>query len=452
MASQPSNQRNGSNILRALRHQNYRLFFGGQIVSLIGTWIQQLAMSWLAYRITRSPFLLGVIGFTGQIPTFLITPLAGVLADRWNRHRILILTQALLMLQAFVMSFLVLTGSINIAWLIGLSLFLGLVNSFDAPVRQSFVVDMVDDREDLANAIALNSTIFNIARMLGPSVAGILVGLIGEGICFLINGISYIAVIWALLLMRIKPVAYQKQEQHLLQELKDGFKYVFSFAPIRSIILLISLTSLAGMSYIVVMPVFVKEVLRSGPDTQGFLLGAVGIGALVGALSLASRKKVAGLERYIPLGAGVFGLGLVSFSFAKSLPVALPLLFITGYGMIAQSASSNTIIQTIVDENKRGRVMSIYVMAFLGMAPFGSLFIGGMADFFGTPAALRIGGLICLAGALIFSSQINKFQQSVQSIYLKLGLVSEKPLGIGTMTEINTEAIEEIVHKDRGKR
>jgi MFS family permease len=442
----------GNNILRALRHRNYRLYFGGQIVSLIGTWIQQLAMSWLAYRITRSPFLLGFIGFTGQIPMLLITPLAGVLADRWNRHRILILTQSLSMIQALVLSFLVLCEFINISWLIGLSLFLGLINSFDAPVRQSFVVEMVDDREDLSNAIALNSTIFNAARMLGPSVAGIMVGQVGEGICFLINGISYIAVIWALLLMRIKSEKpYQKQERHLLKELINGFEYVFSFSPIRSIVLLVCLMSMAGMSYIVIMPVFVKEVLDGGPNTQGFLLGAVGMGALVGALSLASRKKVAGLERFIPIGAGVFGLGLIGFSFVRSLEVALPLLFITGCGMIIQMASSNTIIQTVVDENKLGRVMSIYVMALLGSAPFGSLFIGSLAHLMGTPGALRVGGLICLIGAITFANQMGKFQQSVQAIYIRLGLVGERPSGTGTVVELNAEGFEDDIAKERCK-
>jgi MFS family permease len=435
-------------ILRALRHRNYRLFFGGQIISLVGTWIQQLAMSWLAYRITRSPFLLGVIGFTGQIPTLLLTPIAGVLADRWNRHRILILTQSLSMVQALILSFLVLRGTINIPWLIGLSLFLGLVNSFDAPVRQSFVVEMVDDREDLSNAIALNSTMFNIARMLGPSVAGILVGLIGEGICFLLNGISYIAVIWALFLMRIKPAPYQKQERHLLKELNDGFQYVFSFTPIRDIILLVSLMSFAGMSYIVIMPVFVKEVLHGGSNTQGFLLGAVGVGSLIGALTLASRKRVAGLERFIPIGAGIFGLGMVGFSFTSSLPVALPLLFVVGFGMIIQTAASNTIIQTVVDENKRGRVVSIYVMAFLGLAPFGSLFTGSLAHVLGTPATLRISGLICLAGTMIFANQMGKFQQSVQAIYLKLGLVTERPSGTGTIVELNTEGFGETMEEE----
>lgn len=427
MKSSASKQRRNSNILRALRHPNYRLFFSGQIISLTGTWIQHLAMSWLAYRITRSPFLLGVIGFCQQIPTFLLSAFAGVLADRWNRHRMLIITQTLLMIQALFLSFLVLGGFINYFWLMGLSLFLGLVNSFDAPIRQSFVVEMVDDRQDLSNAIALNSTIFNVARMLGPSVAGILVMLVGEGFCFLINGISYIAVIWALLLMRVKPINLIEKEKlsltQVLNELTDGLQYVFSFAPIRSIILLVSLVSLAGLSYIVILPAFVKEVLKGGPNTQGFLLGAIGLGSLAGGLSLASRKKVPGLERWIPIGGGVFSLAIIGFSFTRTLPAALPFLFLAGCGMITQMASSNTIIQTIVDENKRGRVVSIYITAFLGMGPFGSLLIGSLAQTMGTGVTFRIGGLVCLAGALLFASQMGNFLQSVRGIYLKLGLV-----------------------------
>jgi MFS family permease len=443
MKQNQSNRNAGGDILRALRHRNYRLFFGGQIISLIGTWIQQLAMSWLAYNITRSPFMLGVVGFTGQIPTFFISPLAGVLADRLNRHRILIITQTLAMLQAFVLSFLVLTGTVNIPWLIGLSLFLGLVNSFDVPVRQSFVVQMVDDRQDLGNAIALNSTMINIARMIGPPVAGILVSLVGEGICFLLNGLSYVAVIWALLLMKIKPAPVKEVKTHLLEELGDGFRYVFSFPPIRSIILLVALISMTGLSYTVIMPVYVKEILHGGASIQGFLMGAVGIGSLVAALFLASRKKVVGLESYIPVAAGIVGLGLAGFSFTRSLWTAIPLLFIVGMGVIVQMASSNTIVQTIVEESKRGRVMSIYTMAFLGMAPFGSLLIGSLAHTIGTPNTLLAGGLICLTGAAVFASQFKQFHQTVRSSYLKLGLVTERPSGTQTVVEINTEGYRE---------
>jgi MFS family permease len=429
----------GGNILRALRHPNYRLFFGGQIISLVGTWIQQLAMSWLAYRITGSPFLLGVIGFTGQIPTLFLAPVAGVLADRLNRHRMLIITQTLAMLQAFALSFLVLTGTVSFPWLVGLSLFLGLVNSFDMPVRQSFVVQMVEDRKDLGNAIALNSTIINIARMIGPSVAGILVSLVGEGICFLLNGISYVAVIWALLLMKIKPVPVKELKSHLFAELQDGFQYVFSFPPLRSIILLIGLISLTGMSYTVIMPVYVKEILHGGANTQGFMMGTVGLGALLAALFLASRKTVVGLETYIPVAAGIVGFGLVGFSLSRTLWTALPLLFIVGLGMIIQMASSNTIIQTIVEENKRGRVMSIYTMAFMGIGPFGSLLTGGLAHVIGTPNTLLIGGLCCLAGAALFAGQIGKFHRTIRSTYLKLGLVAERPSGTQTMVEVNPE-------------
>lgn len=430
------------NILRALRHRNFRLFFSGQIVSLVGTWIQQMAMSWLAYRITRSPLMLGVVGFTGQIPSFLFTPFAGVLADRLNRHRMLILTQSLAMLQAFVLSFLVLTETVNIPWLIGLSLFLGLVNSFDMPIRQSFVIQMVEDRNDLGNAIALNSTMINAARIIGPMVAGILVSLVGEGICFLLNGLSYIAVIWALMLMKIKPATGEKQRSHLFAELQEGFRYAFSFPPLRSIILLVGLVSLTGLSYAVILPVYVKEVLHGGANTQGFLMGTVGVGALFAALFLASRKTVVGLETFIPIAAGTIGLGLCFFAFTSSFWLALPILFFLGVGMIAQMVSSNTIIQTIVEESKRGRVMSIYVMALMGMGPFGSLFTGSLTHAIGVRGALLVGGLLCLTGAVGFASQIGKFNCTVHSIYLKLGLVSERPSGTQTIVEMNVKPME----------
>lgn len=430
------------NLLRALKHRNYRLFFSGQIISLIGTWIQQLAMSWLAYRLTRSPLMLGVIGFTGQIPVFFLSPFAGVLSDRLNRHRLLIITQSLAMVQALTLAILVLTGTINIVWLVGLSLFLGTVNAFDIPIRQSFVVQMVDNREDLGNAIALNSTMINSARMIGPSIAGILVSLVGEGICFLINGLSYLAVIWALLMMKVKPRMSANPEKKLLSELKEGFTYVFSFPPLRSIILLVALISLVGMSYVVILPVYVKDILKGGAYTQGMLMSSVGLGALLAALFLASRPKVVGLESYIPVASGVIGIGLIGFSFVKVLWLALPMLFIIGLGMIIQMASANTIIQTIVEEDKRGRVMSIYTMAFMGMGPFGSLLIGSLAEKINVMGAFRIGGIFCLAGAVLFILQIKNFHHTVRSIYLKMGLISPNLPELETIVESSQNAVE----------
>jgi MFS family permease len=428
MKYKPINSNAGGDILRALRHRNYRLFFGGQLVSFIGTWIQQLAMSWLAYRITRSSFLLGIIGFTGQIPSFFLAPFAGVVADRFNRHRILIITQTLAMLQAFFLAILLMTRIVTFPWLIGLSLFLGLINAFDAPVRQSFIVQMVDDREDLGNAIALNSTLINVARMIGPSLAGILIALVGEEICFLLNGFSYTAVIWALLLMKLKPEPVKEKEadRPWLTELQEGFQYVFSFPPLRSIILLIGLISLAGMSYTVVIPAYVKEILNGGANTQGFLMGAVGLGSALAAVFLASRKNITGLEIYIPVAAGIVAFGLIGFSMARSLWAALLLLFIVGTGMIMAMISANSVVQTIVEESRRGRVMSIYIMSFVGMGPFGNLLAGSLAHVIGTPNTFLMMGLLTLAGAVVFTSQIGKFYPMIQAIYLKLGLFEER--------------------------
>lgn len=425
-------------VFRALRYRNYRLFFGGQSISLIGTWIQRIAMSWLVYRLTNSAFLLGVVGFTGQIPTFLVAPFAGALSDRWSRHRILVVTQTLAMIQALVLALLVLTGAIEVWHLISLSIFLGLINAFDMPARQSFVVEMVEKREDLGNAIALNSSMFNGARLLGPSIAGVLIATTGEGICFLLNGISYIAVIAALLAMKIAPRKTETQNTDVLQGLKEGFSYAFGFAPIRSILLLLGVVSLVGMPYTVLMPVFAKEILRGGPHTLGFLMGASGIGALVGAIYLASKKDVLGLERAIPLATSIFGIGIIAFSLSRVLWLSLAMMLLTGFGMMVQMASSNTILQTIVDDDKRGRVMSIYTMAFMGTAPFGSLLAGGLASKIGAPNSLMVGGLFCILGSLIFASKLSSLREMVRPIYASMGIISEVASGIQTATELTT--------------
>jgi MFS family permease len=426
---------------RALNHRNYRLFFGGQGVSVIGTWIQQLAMSWLAYKLTRSALWLGWIGFAGQIPTLVVSPFAGVLADRMNRHRIIVITQTLSMIQALSLAVLVLTHTVNVGWLIGLSIFIGIVNAVDIPVRQSFVVEMVENRDDLPNAIALNSTLFNIARMIGPSIAGILVSAVGEGICFLLNGLSYIAVIWALLVMRLKPAPFKPGGREIGDELVEGFRYTFSYRPLWSVISLLGIVSLTGMSYTVLMPVFVQEILHGQANTLGFLMGGAGMGAMLGALYLASRRNPVGLEKHIPVAAGVVGVGLVGLAASKSLWVSLPVLFIIGFGMIVQMGSSNTIIQTVVEERMRGRVMSIYTMAFSGMAPFGSLLAGSLASRIGTPGALLAGGILTIAGGALFAMQIKKFNLAVRPRFIKLGLIAERPSGTQTVVELNPEAI-----------
>ena len=422
-------------ILPALQHRNYRLFFGGQGISLIGTWMQRIAMWWLVYRLTNSPFLLGVVGFTGQIPIFLLTPFAGVLADRMNRQRVLVITQTLAMMQAFILALLVLAGAIAVWHIISLSIFLGVVDAFDMPVRQSFMVEIVQTK-DLGNAIALNSSIVNSAQLLGPSIAGILIASMGEGVCFLLNGISYLFVIVSLLAMKITSKKMQTQNTHVLQGIREGFSYAFGFTPIRSILLLLALVSLIGMPYRVLMPVFARDILRGGPHTLGFLMGSSGLGALMGSIYLASRKSVLGLGKWIALATGVFGIGLMAFSLSRVFWFSLFLIFLTSFGMMVQFASSNTILQTIVDEDKRGRVMSFYAMALRGMAPFGSLLAGGLAGKIGAPNTLMIGGGSCFLGALVFARKLPLLREMVRPIYVRMGIVSEAASRIQTKTKV----------------
>ena len=424
------------NIFRSFRYRNYRLFFGGQSISLIGTWIQRIATPWLVYHLTDSVFILGVVGFAGQIPTFLLAPFAGVLTDRWNRYHMLIITQVLAMIQALILALLFFTGVIHVWHIIVLSVLLGCINAFDIPVRQSFVVEMVEKKEDLGNAIALNSTMVNGARLLGPSIAGILIAAAGEGTCFLINGLSYLVVILSLLRMKVVPREMKRKVTRVFRELKEGFSYTFGFAPLRSVILLLALVSLMGMPYTVLMPVIAKEVFHGGAHTFGFLIGASGLGALTGAIYLASRKNLIMLGRIIPLSAGLFGLGLVSFSLSRSLILSLALMVITGLGMMMEMASSNTILQTVVDDDKRGRVMSFYTMAFIGTAPFGSLLAGGLAKIIGAPLTLTIGGVACLTGALLFARKLPELRKIIRPVYVRMGIIPEVHSGIQSAAEL----------------
>lgn len=393
-------------LMRALRHRNYRFFFFGQGISLIGTWMQIIAVGWLIYRLTGSEFLLGVAGFASQIPTLIFAPFSGVLADRWNRHRILLITQTLAMIQAMALAFLVFMGNITVWQIILLSIFIGLINAFDMPARQSFVVEMIEKREDLGNAIALNALIINGSRLLGPAIAGVIIATMGESLCFFLNGLSYLAIIFALLKMKIEPRKIQNQRGHILQELREGFIYTFGIASIRYILLLFAVVNLAGFSYTVIMPVFAKEVLRGGPHTLGFLVGATGLGALVGVIYLASRKEPGDFIKTIPIASVIFGAGLIMFSFSRVLWLSLLLLLLTGFGMMVQISSSNTALQTLTNDDKRGRVMSFYTMAFMGMATFGSLLIGGLAGKLGGPHALLVSGIICILAAFLFSGKI----------------------------------------------
>ena len=430
--------RPGAFILRALAHKNYRLFFAGQSISLIGTWMTRIATAWLVYRLTGSALLLGVVGFAGQIPSFLLAPLAGVLVDRWNRQRLLVITQVLAMFQSLALALLTMTGLIKMWHVIVLSVLQGLINSFDMPARQAFVVEMVEKREDLANAIALNSSMVNAARLLGPSIGGVVIAAVGEGWCFMIDAVSYIAVIASLLAMTITARVIQPtKDANVFQQLREGWSYAAHFAPIRNVLLLLALVSLVGMPYTVLMPVFANDVLHGGPNTLGLLMAASGVGALVGALFLAARKTVLGLGKFIPLMAGAFGAGLIAFSFTRVLWLSLALMVVTGLGFMVQMAVSNTVLQTIVDEDKRGRVMSFYTMAFMGTAPFGSLLAGSVADRIGTPHTLLCGGIGCILGALWFATTLSDLRRDVRPIYERIGILPEVATAIQHSTELS---------------
>jgi len=428
-----------ANMFRALSHRNYQLFFSGQGISMIGTWMTRIATSWLVYKLTGSALLLGVVGFSGQIPAFLLAPFAGVIVDRMNRHRLLVITQILAMVQSLAMAVLALSGYIEMWHIIVLSIFQGLINAVDMPARQSFVIEMVEDRADLPNAIALNSSLVNAARLIGPSVGGVVIAAVGEGWCFAIDGISYIAVIASLLAMKVKPAMTVEKikRTNILKELRDGWRYVAGSPPISKILILLAIVSLVGMPYTILMPVFAEKILGGGPNTLGFLMASTGIGALIGALFLASRKTVLGLGRFIPRMAGLFGVGLIAFSFSHVLWLSMILLVATGLGFMVQMAVSNTIIQTIVDEDKRGRVMSFYTMAFMGTIPFGSLLAGTLADQIGSPETLLFGGIGCVVAAIWFARALPRLRKFVRPIYIEKGILPEMQKGVLAATELS---------------
>ncbi|HEV2469771.1 MAG TPA: MFS transporter [Candidatus Sulfotelmatobacter sp.] len=419
-------------LLRALRHRNYRLFFGGQGISLIGTWMTRVATGWLVYRLTGSAFLLGLVSFAGQIPILFLGPFAGVWVDRWNRHRVLIITQILSMIESFALAGLALAGIITVAEVILLNLFQGAVNAFDMPARQAFLVEMVEDHGDLGNAIALNSSLVNAARLIGPSIAGLIIAVVGEGYCFLIDGISYIAVIISLFAMMVEVHEHARKHESVLSELREGWDYVRGFKPIWSILLLLALISLVGMPYTALMPIFAGRILHGGAHTLGFLMGAVGVGALIGAFRLAARRSVLGLGRLLPITAAGFGASLIAFAASRQQWLSLLLLVVTGYCFMQQMASSNTILQTIVENEKRGRVMSFYAMSFQGVAPFGSLIAGAAASRIGSPYTLMIGGALCVLGAALFAIQLPALRQLIRPIYIQIGILPELRTGINT--------------------
>lgn len=387
--------------LRALKHRNYRLFFGGQIISLVGTWMQSVGQSWLVYRLTGSAVLLGFVGFASLIPIFVLSPIGGAFADRHNRHRIVIATQITAMALAFILAGLTLSGLVQVWHIFVLATLLGVVNSVDIPTRQAFVVDLVG-REDLINAIALNSSMINGARMIGPAVAGVLVATVGEGWCFFVNAVSYIAVIAGLLLMTITVQVHVTVPGSALTGITEGFRYVRHTRSVRALLLLLGVVSLMGVPYAVLMPIFADEVLNAGPCGLGWLMAAAGCGALAGGFVLAVRKGIDGLQGWVPLAAAGFGLSLVLFSLSRSFWLSAVLLLPTGFCMMIEMASSNTLIQSIVPDRLRGRVMAVYSMMFLGMAPFGALLAGALAHHLGAPVTVALGGVVCIVAAAVF--------------------------------------------------
>lgn len=408
---------------RALEHRNYRLFFGGQSLSLIGTWMQRVALSWLVYRLTESAFLLGLVGFAGQFPSFLVAPWAGVLADRLDRRRILLFTQVLSMAQALALAALVLGGWIEIWHVVLLSVLLGVINGFDMPVRQSFMVEMIERREDLGNAIALNSTMVNGSRLVGPAVAGLLIASVGEGVCFLVNGLSYAAVIASLLAMRLPAHRVAAAREGLRRGFASGLRYATGFEPIWALLLLLSVFSLAGLPYLQLLPVLVRESLAGDSTVFGWLVTATGVGALAGAWNLARRESAVGLGRVIARGGLLFGVGVLVLAFSRSLPLSLAAMPLIGYGQMTQFAGGNTLLQTLVDDDKRGRVMSFYSMTFMGFYPVGSLIAGAVADRVGAPATIAGGGLLFLGGALVFARRLPVLRAKARPVFAARGLL-----------------------------
>jgi MFS family permease len=436
----------GTNLLRALAHRNFRLFFFGQAVSLVGTFMQQVALSWVVYDLARTDklarglappaFWLGLVAFAGQVPTFFIAPVAGVLVDRHNRHRLVILTQSLAMVQASLLALLTLTGAVAIWHVVALSLALGVIYAVDMTARQAFLTDMVERREDLANAIALNSSMVNGSRLVGPALAGLMLTLTNAGVCFLANALSYLAVLVALLAMRVTPRRREGEARPLLHDLAEGARYAFGFPPTRAVLLLLALVSVMASAYTVLLPVFATEVLGGGAGTFSLLTASSAVGALGAGISLASRRSVLGLGKWVALSAGLFGLGLLAFAFSRLTWLSLALMAVTGFAMMTQMAASNTILQTIVEEDKRGRLMSFYTVAFLGAAPLGSLLAGTLTAPLGAENVVRLAGACCVAGALVFLAQLPTLRALVRPIYARMGILPEAASGVQAASEL----------------
>ncbi|MBZ5566545.1 MAG: MFS transporter [Acidobacteriia bacterium] len=415
-----------SQAFSSLRHRNFQLFFGGQLISLVGTWMQSVAQAWLVYRLTGSSLLLGAVGFASQFPVFLVAPIGGTVVDRHNRHRLIIATQTASMALAFVLAWLTLSHRVQVWHIFVLAALLGVVNAFDIPGRQAFLVDMVG-RENLMNAIALNSSMFNGARIVGPAVAGIMVAAVGEGWCFFANAVSYLAVIAGLLMMDVRGYEAPTRTASAFQTMCEGFQYVRRTAPIRALLLLLGLVSLVGMPYSVLMPIFADRILHSGARGLGLLMGATGVGALLGALTLAAKQGLKGLGKWVAVCAIGFGASLILFAFSRTLWLSMVLLLPVGFTMMVEMASSNTLIQSMVPDQLRGRVMAVYSMMFMGMAPFGAFFAGAIAEHLGAPLTVAIGGIACIAGSAIFAARLPGWRTEARQLIIAQGVAGGNP-------------------------
>jgi len=422
----PSGQSRLPAVFRSLKHRNFRLFFGGQLISLVGTWMQTIAEAWLIYRLTGSSVLLGLLGFVGQIPIFLLSPIGGLAADRWPRQRVVITTQVASMLLGFTLAALTLTGRIRVWEIIMLATLLGVVNAFDVPARQSFLIEMVG-REDLLNAIALNSSMFNGARVAGPAVAGLLVARIGEGWCFFVNGVSYIAVLAGLLMMRIENSLVAHDGSSPIEKLREGFRFVRHARPIRTLLILLGVVSFMALPFSVLMPIFADRILHGGASAYGNLMGAVGLGAMFGALSLAMRQELRGLGKIVAYSAIGLGASLTLFGASRWFWASFVALTLAGFTMMMQFTSINTLIQAMVPDQLRGRVMSLYSMMFLGMAPLGSLVAGTLADRIGAPVTVALGGLASLAGGIVFARKWPSMRGPARELVAAQGMMRPQP-------------------------
>src|SRR6202453_1081488 len=428
-----------SHAWRALRHRNFKLFFFGQSISVIDTWMTRPATGWLVYRLTHSALLLGLVRFAGQIVSLALGPLAGVWVERLNRRQLLLWTQAAAAVQSLALAALTLTHAITLWEIIALTALQGVINAFDMPGRQSFLVQMVEGGNDLSNAIAINSSMANGARLIGPAIAGLVIAAVGEGWGFLLDGVSYFAVIASLLVMRIQPIDIRRKASSMLEQMREGWNYVRTFRPIRTILLLFALLSLMGYSYSVLLPIFAGQVLHGGAHTLGWLTAASGVGALTSGLSLAVRKSVVGLTRMLQIAAALLGAALILFGVSRVLWLSLVLMVFVGFGLMQGAAISNTIVQSLVPEDKRARVMGYYTMAFFGAAPFGSLLAGALAHLIGAPYTVMVTGTFCIAGSLWFTVELPKVRAVMRPIYQEMGLLPAPDLDL--ISEVQESAI-----------